>query len=166
MNEYIRSSNYNEMDKIRKIKMDEDLKLSNLDEIDMTDEIISIDIILENCESYNIPVKCINFIIDLDDRNIYPESILYNESPYVCTKNVHLLITDSDEIKPFYNWSSSILNRLSECNDITSITFNYKDQPPLRLEMPYNLNDSFDSNNTYQTTKILQRGYAIIDIKK
>jgi len=126
-------------------------------------DIKSIDIVLENCESFTIPAKYIHRM----SVNGFDKSILIQSNNGSCFEHsssdyVYLQIEDSPEIIPDVNFSTPFKKRIFQYNDITQITMNYIDDTEFNFCVPWGGDD--DYTNDAQTVKILKNGYIEIKI--
>ena len=126
-------------------------------------DIKSIDIILENCESFTIPAKYIhrlrvsgfkkNILIQSNDGRCFD----YSSSDYL-----YLQIEDSPKIKLDENFNTPFKERIFQYNDITQITLTYMNNEEFNFYVPWGGDDEY--TNDAQTVKILKNGYIEIEI--
>jgi len=122
-------------------------------------EIVSVDIVFENCEIYTVPIENINFSIELSD--------ICNYNSYKrCAEEVRLIIKSSDNITPRFSWSyiTPFYKRITQYNDITSVCLKYDDGSELDIYVPWNFED--ESINSFQKPTFNTDGYLVIDIRE
>lgn len=129
-------------------------------------KIQSIDITLENCEQYNIPYNCIEFMNVEGFNQIFT---IHYSNKGECSKHhraysFELKVKDSTEIKAYWDFSRPFFKRINTNGDITHITFNYEDGKKFSFYVPWNYNDS--QYNTYQQVYINKDSIMNIKIRR
>lgn len=126
-------------------------------------DIKSIDIVLENCESFTIPYKYVHrMVIHGFDKNILIQSNDGRCFDYSSSDYVYLQIENSPEIKADMNFSTPFDKRIFQYNDITQITMRYVDDEEFNFCVPWGGDDEY--TNDAQTVKINKYGYIEIEI--
>ena len=122
-------------------------------------EIVSIDLIFENCEIYTIPIANISFSIELSDIRNYNSYERYAEE-------VRLIVKNFDNITPYHSWTSkaTFQERIIQYDDITSIRLKYNDDSEFNIITPWNIYEGED-NNTFQESTFDTYGCLVIDIR-
>ena len=129
-------------------------------------KIKSIDITLENCEQYNIPANCVQFMnvrgftdiitIHWNNTGDYTQ---YKEAYYF-----ELKVKDSQNIKAHWDFSKPFFERVHGDNDITYINLNYEDGKTFGFYVPWDYND--EQYNSYQKTYIDKDNVMTIKIRR
>lgn len=118
----------------------------------MDKNIKQIELVLENCEVINIPVECIKILnIDMEDITMQDNNVLI--------KNLDLLIQNNGGICGTFDKKTNPIKRLNDCNDITSITYIYKNDKRITFGIDWVYKDDnpyvFESENQAQTSEMI-----------
>lgn len=121
--------------------------------------LVRIDIVLENCEEFNIPADCItDFVIKSNVFFSLKSRKVELHSSQIRVRSVELVIKDLDEIFPSrvmgFLANSLIKERITSEGDITQIHCHYIDGTVVWFHVPWGSED--DESNPYQEVEIAE----------
>ena len=123
---------------------------------------------LENCEVITIPVKNVKVSFDVVSQSVITlDSEIFER---VNVDNVKLHLNSNFKYNPFNQaGETTVFDRLTEHNDITSLTFKYADgtySPEYRPIYSEDENSELGEENEYQSVEYKTEDELIINIKK
>ncbi|BDR74225.1 hypothetical protein K144316041_p20640 (plasmid) [Clostridium tetani] len=115
----------------------------------MDNNIKGIELVLENCEVINIPIECIKKLdINIKDINVK------NNSAFI--DKLEMTIENNGKICSHFNKCYNPISRLNDYNDITAITYIYKDNKKTTFKIDWVFKSdnpyAFESENQAQTS--------------